>query len=225
MQFTDPTLIPSLLTAVVAALVATYLFRLWHRQQVKMYTDLPIMFCLCFIGTTANMLIHAIPILLQLEQTLFLFRIRSFAIGLSVIPMMGMVLNIWLSKYEKWHIRSLIAVVGYWFVVVFLGTTEELIILLTVPILLAFTLGLTATFVITWKTQRLQEVRSDLLVVALILAFLSQALKVPLMAAGLDPFVYLLTTAMMIMVGLALVNPWYKTVQKKSPEAVEVAAY
>ncbi len=225
MQLTDPTLIPSLSTAVVAAFVAIYLFRLWYTQPVKMYTDLPIMFSMCFTGLTADMLTLAIPILLQIELTLLLFKIRALAIGLTVLPMMVMVLNIWMSKYEKWHIRFMMAIISYWFIAVLLGISQETIILMVSPIMLVFTLGLTATFVITWKTKRLQEVRSDLLVVALVFAFFSQALKVPLMNAGLESLGFVMTMIMIIMVSIALVNPWYKKEQTKPKEAIETVAY
>jgi len=225
MQFTDPTLLPSLITAFVGFVVASYLFSLWYRQSARMYTDLPLMFSLSILGTGVNMLIHAIPLILQMESTLALFKIRSLAIGLSVIPMMGILLHIWLPKFAKWHVRLLVTIVFYWALVASFGPNQTSIILLTVPVLLVFTLGLIVTFAITWKTGRLKEVRSDLLVVSLLLAFATQALKVPLLILGLDAMTYLLNVAMMILIAIALVNPWYHRMELATEVTVQAVTY
>ncbi len=225
MQFTDPTLLPSLITAFVGFVVASYLFSLWYRQSARMYTDLPLMFSLSILGTGVNMLIHAIPLVLQTESTLALFKVRSLAIGLSVIPMMGILLHIWLPKFAKWHVRLLVTIVFYWTLVASFGLNQTSIILLTVPVLLVFTLGLTVTFAITWKTGRLKEVRSDLLVVSLLLAFSTQALKVPFLLLGLDAMTYLLNVAMMILIAIALINPWYHRMESATEVTVQAVTY
>ena len=216
MQIIDPTLIPSLISVVVTLAVAAYLFNLWRLQTTRILTDLPLMFSLSFVGTAANMLIHAIPILLGMESTLALFALRSFVIGLGVIPMVGILLHIWFPQFEKWHIRTMLLFVIYWAVVVLISPDETTIILLTVPLLMISILGLIITFAITWKTGRLKEVRSDLLVISLCLGLVTQGLKVPLMNIGLDPLVYLMNVIMMIMVAVALVNPWFKGMKKPS---------
>ncbi|TFG14348.1 hypothetical protein EU537_03975 [Candidatus Thorarchaeota archaeon] len=225
MQLTDPTLLPSFITAFIGFIVASYLFSLWYRQSARMYTDLPLMFSLSILGTGVNMLIHAIPIILQMESTLALFKIRSLAIGLSVIPMMGILLHIWLPKYTRWHVRFLVSIVLYWALVASVGPNQTSIILLTVPVLLIFTLGLIVTFAITWKTGRLKEVRSDLLVVSLLLAFATQALKVPFLLWGLDTMTYLLNVAMMILIAIALVNPWYHRIEATNEVTVQAVTY
>lgn len=210
MQITDVSFYPSALTAFVAIIGALYLYNVWRVQENRMTSDLPFLFSLSFIGTAANMALHALPILFNMELTLSIFRFRSLAIGLTVIPMIGMVFNIWLPRHAKWHPRALLAIVVYWISVAALGPDEPTIILLTVPILLVFALALTATFAVTWKTGRLKEVRSDLLVVALIFAIIAQGAKVPMMLAGLDALTYFFTAIMITLIILGLVNPWRK---------------
>lgn len=212
MQITDLTFFPSIITAIAAIIGAVLLYNIWRKQENRLTSDLPLMFSLTFVGTAANMLIHAIPILLAMEPTLILFRMRSLAIGLTIVPMAGMVFNIWLPRFIKWHTRGMLGLFAYWLAVVIIGPSEPAIILLTVPILMVFAIALTATFAITWKTGRLKEVRSDLLVVALIMAVLSQGLKVPLMNAGLDLLAYLMTMTMIVLVVLGLLNPWKKEI-------------
>jgi hypothetical protein len=139
--------------------------------------------------------------------------------------MMGILLHIWLPKFAKWHLRFLVAIVFYWALVASLGPNQTSIILLTVPVLLVFTLGLIVTFAITWKTGRLKEVRSDLLVASLLLAFSTQALKVPFLIWGLDAMTYLLNVAMMILIALALVNPWYHRMESANEVTVQAVTY
>jgi hypothetical protein len=225
MQITDLSLISPILTAGVAFLVALYLYQLWHRQPTRMFTDLPLMFSLSFVGTAANMTASAIPLLLQMEETFTMFRVRSLFICLSVIPMLGITLSIWIPRLAKWHPRIMAGIVVYWTLVALFGPTVELIMIMTVPILLVFTVVLMATFTITWRTGRLKEVRSDLLVVSLLMAFLSQALRVTFMNAGLSVVGDVFNLIMILGIGIALVNPWYRPETSKKREIAEPLAY
>jgi hypothetical protein len=205
----DITFISSFSTAIITAIVSVYLFRLWYKQSSRMYTDLPLMFSLSFLATAVNMFLNAAPVLLQIEYTYSLFQIRAFFICLSVIPMLGMVLHIWLARFAKWHIRIMVLIVAYWLAVTLLAPDESTLMALAIPVMLVFTLSLIATFVVTWYTGRLKEVRSDLLVFGLALAFVSQALRVTLLNAGLGVVGDILNLFGLVAVSLALVNPWY----------------
>lgn len=224
----DITFISSFSTAIITAIVSIYLFRLWYRQSSRMYTDLPLMFSFSFLATAINMFLNAAPVLLQIEYTYSLFQIRAFFICLSVIPMLGMVLHIWLPRFAKWHIRIMAIIAAYWTAVTLLAPDEGTLMAFAIPVILAFTLSLIATFVITWYTGRLKEVRSDLLVFGLALAFVSQALRVTLLNAGLSVVGDVLNLFGLVAVSLALVNPWYKPENRPReapPEEIEANTY
>ncbi len=210
MQMTYISVWSCAITALIAFLGAIFLFRIWHNQENRLPTDLPLLFSLSFLGTAANMTIYVLPSILIIEPSLTLFKIRSLAVGLATIPMAGMVLNIWLPNYARWHIRSMILIVFYWITVLLFVQSEPLIIVLTVPILLMFALALVVTFAITWKTHRLREVRSELIVIGLLIAVVFQALKVPLLVAGLEYVGFMMTTVMIFLVTLGLLNPWHR---------------
>ncbi len=196
------------LTALIAFIGSIFLYRIWAHQESRLPTDLPFLFSLSFFGTAVNMVIYVLPSLFLIDSTLTLFKIRSLAVGLATIPLIGMVLNIWLPHLSRWHVRTMVAIMIYWVLVLLLVQSEPLIILLTSPIILVFAIALTVTFAITWKTGRLREVRSDLIVLALTVAVISQALKVPLLVAGLEYIGFMMTTAMIFLVTLGLLNPW-----------------
>lgn len=225
MQTMDLTFVSSFFTAIITIFVSVYLFRLWKKQPTRLYTDLPFMFSLSFLGTAGNMLVNSAPGLLQIEYSFALFQLRAIIICLSIIPMLGMVLHIWLPRFAKWHYRVMAAIVAYWVAVVLFAPDEGTLMTLVVPVMLLFTLALLATFAITWKTGRLKEVRSDLLVFGLVLALFSQGLRVTLLNAGLSVVGDVFNLFMLAFISLALVNPWYKAESKPQEEAVEAVVY
>jgi hypothetical protein len=113
----------------------------------------------------------------------------------------------------------------YWVVVAAFGPDEATIMSLVIPVLLVFNLAMIVTFAITWKTGRLKEVRSDLLVFGLSLAFVSQGLRVTLLNAGLSVVGDVFNLLMLFIISLALVNPWYKKTPKRVEEPIETVAY
>ena len=225
MQILDISFLSTFTTSIITFFVAGYLYRLWRGQSTRLLTDLPLMFGISFLFTGAHMFLNAAPGLMLIEYSLTLFRVRAFFICLSVIPMLGIVLHIWLPRFAKWHNRFLAAIVVYWMAVAAFGPDEATIMLLVIPVLLVFNLALTVTFAITWKTGRLKEVRSDLLVVGFSLAFVSQGIRVPLLNAGLSVVGDVINMLMLFLISLALVNPWYKKKLKLSEEPVEAVAY
>jgi hypothetical protein len=65
------------------------------------------------------------------------------------------------------------------------------------------------TFAITWKTGRLKEVRSDLMIVSLLIGFISQVIKVPFQTAGLDWIPVSIAAMSGVIAAVALSNPWF----------------
>ena len=225
MQVIDITTLSSFTTAIITYFVSAYLFHLWYRQPSRMYSDLPFMFSLSFFGTGSNMLVNSAPGLLNIEYTFALFQLRAIIICISVIPMLGMVLHIWLPRFAKWHYRIMAAIVVYWLAVVALAPDEAVLMTLVVPVMLFFTICLIVTFAITWKTGRLEEVRSDLLVIGLTMAIFSQGLRVVLLNAGLSMVGDVLNLVMLAFISIALVNPWYKPKAKTNEEPIEAVYY
>ena len=144
-----------------------------------------------------------------LPDTMEVFRIRAIVISGSALPLLVAVLNIWLPRIEKYHTRITILSIIYWVIVALLGPSQTMIMSLLIPLLLAFSLGMLLTFGITWKTGRLQEVRSDLMIVSLAIGFISQLLKIPLQTMGLDWLVVSVAAMTDVIAGIALTNPWY----------------
>lgn len=95
-------------------------------------------------------------------------------------------LFIWDTRFKHRHPHILLVVGAYWSAVALLAPTAAIIMTLTIPILLAGFIGLLGTFIATWKTERLKEIRSDLLVVSILCLIATQVLKVPLASTGLS---------------------------------------
>jgi len=85
-----------------------------------------------------------------------------------------------------------------------------MIITAVMPVMLIMGVVLMATFVITWKTGRLQEVRSGILVIGLGITLASQVMRVPFDAIGLSLVVDLVLALGMVIITAALTNPWKK---------------
>jgi hypothetical protein len=83
--------------------------------------------------------------------------------------------------------------------------------------------GWLVMFTITWKTGRLKEVRSDLMVFATILSIISQGGKVAMMAMGIGFVADIITAISVITYTVAMVNPWYKR-EQVAVDSAELAA-
>lgn len=98
----------------------------------------------------------------------------------------------------------------------------------TIPLILVFGFVMMATFIITWKTGRLKEVRSDLMIVSIICGMASQILRVPLLASGFFYVPDILLMLSMVFTAVAFGNPWYRKDIKTreatvSPSEIEIA--
>ena len=215
LQFTfNLTLFSGLAASLVAAIMAVYLIVLWNRQENKLLTDLPLMFGIVFIAHASNQIILMLSEYGYLLMTLELFRVRAMIVGGIALPLVGVLLHIWLPAIRRYHIRLIGLVALYWFGVLLLGPTPEIIMLLHLPIILIFMGGMVLTFAITWKTGRLKEVRSDLMVFSAALSFIGQATLVSFTTMGLALIPAGITGFATALAALALINPWFKTDQR-----------
>ncbi|MHA1963197.1 MAG: hypothetical protein ACXACG_00635 [Candidatus Thorarchaeota archaeon] len=217
MQFViDLTLLPGLAASVLATIMAVYLIILWYRQENKLFTDLPLMFGIVFIAHAASQTMVLLSEYGYLVMTLEVFRMRALVVGGIAVPLVGVLLHIWLPRIRKHHPKIIGLVIVYWVSILLLGPTQEIIMLLHLPIIIFFMGGMVLTFAITWKTGRLKEVRSDLMVVSSALSFVGQAGLVAFMAIGLAYVPAMITTISTAMATLALVNPWYKVEARRA---------
>ncbi|MBD3406870.1 MAG: hypothetical protein GF411_12205 [Candidatus Lokiarchaeota archaeon] len=207
---TELTAFSALGAALLSLIVGLYLFYLWRKQNVSMYTDLPFLFGITFIAMFLNMLIQSLPGLGLVEATLLLFRIRSLVIFGSAFPLLAVILIIWFPQIQHHHNKILLVLAIYWVLITLIGTSESLIMILLVPILLVLIIGLVATFFVTWRTNRLKEVRSELMMMSLILSIISQVGGVSLRAMELGWIANLVNAIATILAALAFANPWYR---------------
>jgi hypothetical protein len=131
-------------------------------------------------------------------------------IGGAIVPVLGAILQIWTPSYQKYHTRTVLLLTVYWFSIALLGPSEPIIMILTIPILLIISIVMMITFIITWKTGRLKEVRSELMIASVLFMMASQILRVPFMSTSLFYIPDVLIGAAMICMGVGLANPWYQ---------------
>jgi hypothetical protein len=208
----------SIIAAVISILLSTYLFKVWHDQPARMYTDLPLMFGFTFLGQAINSLIQGLILGEFLPSTITVFRIRSLTICVSTFPLLGALLNIWLSKHKKHHLKIMGILVAYWITISLFGPSQNMIMLFHMPILIVLMLGLIATFFITWRTGRLKEIRSDLLLFSLLLSLISQLFRIPLLDIGAGFISDVLNVGAILVATLALTNPWFGKTSTDLPE-------
>lgn len=210
MQITSLYIISTLTAVIMSAILACYLIFRWSRQGTKMYSDLPFVFGVTFIMQGMNILIQTLIAATILPDTIEIFRVRSLVIAGTAFPMLGALLAIWAPRKRKHHWKILLAVLVYWLFVTVVGPDETTIMSLLIPVLLVMMIGLAITFAITWKTGRLKEVRSDLMLLCLILIIFSQLTRISLSDMGLVFIPDSVNVIATIIATVALVNPWYK---------------
>jgi hypothetical protein len=217
---TDLVLISSIATILISAVISVYLGRQWYRQEGHLITDLPLVFAISFVSQTLNMIILTLPNLGLLAPSMELFRLRSLVISGSTVPILGALLQIWAPSLQKYHNRLVYFLLIYWVSIALFGSTEEFVMITTIPVILILGIMMMATFVITWRTGRLKEVRSDLMIVSVLFGMVSQILRVPFIST---PFFYIpdvLLTISMVGTALALANPWYHRDKKVRVEEI-----
>ncbi|MGD2072601.1 MAG: hypothetical protein PVG65_03840 [Candidatus Thorarchaeota archaeon] len=196
--------LPTVLTIAFGLILSSYLFRVYFNQEVRLSSDLPFIFGITFAGLGAIMVLQLLFRTGVLEETLELFRLRAISIGLMALPMLWALLNIWANSYQHRHPHIMVTVIGYWLLSSFLGPSIISIMMLLLPVMLILGSGLVLTFIVTWKTGRLQEIRSGIAAIGLSLMLLSQVLRV---VVEIAVFVDLVIAASMFIITFALVNP------------------
>lgn len=207
----------------ISAVIGTYLSRKWFSQEVRLLTDLPLVFAIAFASQAFNIMIVTLQHIGLLQTTMFLFRIRSVAIGGSIIPILGAILQIWAPSIQKYHNRIVFLLGLYWVVIALFGSHEELIMILTIPVMIILGIMMMFTFIITWRTGRLREVRSELMIISVLFGMASQILRVPFLATSLFYVPDVLLTISMVLTAIAFANPWYyreRNLQSKEPSHV-----
>ena len=207
---TDLTLYSGIAASSLAATLAVYLIIIWYRQENRILTDLPLMFGIVFIAHASNQFIVLLSESGYLEMTLEVFKIRALIVGGIALPLVGVLLHIWFPRLRRHHLKILSLVTLYWVIVALFGFTQNMIMTLHLPIIIIFMGGMVVTFAITWKTGRLKEVKSDLMVFSAILSLIGQMGLVTLLSMGLAVVWSLLMVMATLCATLALVNPWYK---------------
>ncbi len=210
----DLMLLSGLAASFLAAIMALYLIYTWTRQKNRLLTDLPLLFGIVFVAHATNQTILLLSEYGILAMTLEVFKVRALIVGGIALPLVGVLLHIWLPRIQRYHLRIIGLITLYWVAVLFLGTSQEVIMLLHLPIIMIFMGGMVLTFAITWKTGRLKEVRSDLMVFSAGLSFIGQTGMVTLTAMGLAMVPAVITGIATALATLALVNPWYKVDQR-----------
>ncbi|MFW9808800.1 MAG: hypothetical protein ACFFE6_05385 [Candidatus Thorarchaeota archaeon] len=217
----DLVIISGLASIVISGTIGVYLFRLWRQQETRLMTDLPLVFAITTICQALQIFILTLPNIGLIPQSMELFRLRSLIIGGSVVPILGAILQIWAPRIQKYHNRIVLAVSAYWGLMALFGATESFIMITTIPIILIFGIVMAMTFGITWKTGRLKEVRSDLMMVSIICGMASQSLRVPLLGTIFFYLPDILLMLSMLFTALAFANPWYRR-ELKASETDEV---
>jgi hypothetical protein len=215
---TDLVLLSSMATVVIAVSLSGYLGRKWLSQENRLITDLPLVFAIAFVGQAFNIAIVTLQHIGLLPATMIFFRIRTIGIGGSVIPIFGAILQIWTPSIQRYHNRMVYLLTLYWLGIDFLVASETLIMSLLIPVLVINGLIMMATFIITWKTGRLREVRSELMVISVLFGMASQVLRVPLLTTSLFYLPDVLLMISMILTAVAFGNPWYNRGKKAKPE-------
>jgi hypothetical protein len=216
---TELVLISSMATVLISTVIGAYLGRKWLAQNVRLLTDLPLVFAIAFVSQAINITFVTLQHIGLLDTVMIFFRIRTVAIGGSIIPIFGAILQIWAPSIQRYHNRLVYLLALYWLVIDFVGATEQLIMSLLIPVLIIIGIIMMATFIITWKTGRLKEVRSELMVISVLFGMASQVLRVPLLTSSLFYVPDVLLTVSMVLTAIAFANPWYNRETKTSADA------
>ncbi len=215
----DTMIMSSLVAAIVSIVLSMYLFFLWYRQENRLYSDLPLAFSIVFTAHALNQMLLSLTMLGLIPASLEFFRVRALVVGGIALPMMVVLLNIWLHRFRKHHLRVMGLLTAYWVAIALFGPTQNIIMMLHLPLIITFIGGMVLTFIITWRTGRLKEVRSDLMVISTLLSLVGQVSLVSLSTAGLGFVSGVITVVATLLSTIALSNPWYQRKQVSIPEA------
>ncbi len=219
----------SIFAGIIAIVSASYLLNIWRKQDQRLLTDLPLFFGTSFTIIGMNMVMMGFMNMGIIPDIMPIFRLRTlFLISGSVLPLFVAILHIWFHRFRKYFKHAIGTLSAYWAIASLFGPTTEVIMILLVPVMIAIIFAVVVTFIITWRTGRLKEVRSDFIVVSGVLISMGQIGKIVLSAAGLAYIADILTAFGIIVGAIGLANPWFrakkKEVTKASPEYEEIGA-
>ena len=212
-------------SALSAFVASCYLLYKWKKYPNRLLTDMPFLFGIITVLITGNQLFINLVAIGYIPDTLEIFRIRAVLIGGIALPLYLLLLNIWAPRRRKYYPHVLLAFAAYWVGASLFAPSREIIMIMDIPLLLAGLLGLMATFIVTWKTGRLKEIRSDLLILGLLFMFISQVTKVWLLSIGFGWISDMFSSIGIISLCLGVINPWYKDdIRINEDQAIEVAS-
>ncbi|MGY5859227.1 MAG: hypothetical protein RTU63_07650 [Candidatus Thorarchaeota archaeon] len=223
---TELVILSTLTTILISTTVGLYLLRLWYKQANRLITDLPLVFAVTTLSHSCQVLVLALQNLGILEISLEMLRLRSLIISGSIIPVIGAILQIWAPRIQRHHIKILAGITAYWWLIALFGMNESFIMNATIPLILIAGVMMFVTFVITWRTGRLKEIRSELMLVGIPPAMGSQLLRVALLNTAFFFVPDLLLTISLVITGLAFLLPKRKGapgVSEDEPTPHEVA--
>ena len=207
-----------MLAAIIYVIGGIYLLNIWNKQSTRLMTDLPLVFGVFFFATSVNLFMLATMSIGIIPDTLDVFRIRALVIGASTFMLLAIILHIWLSRFRKYFKHILLLLIAYWAIVTLLAPTEALIMILVMPVMLIAIIGVILTFSVTYRTGRLKEVRSGLIVIAMVFGLISQLTKVTLIEMGYAFLADILTIMTAFLLVIAIANPWKPSAPKVAPE-------
>ncbi|MHA1480922.1 MAG: hypothetical protein ACTSQZ_05825, partial [Candidatus Thorarchaeota archaeon] len=219
-SYADFSVMMSFTSAAITLIVAVYLLLLWTRCENRLMSDLPLSFGVSAIFLCLTLVFAALVSGDYIPDTMEIFRIKSLILSGAIVPFFAILLTIWLPGRRKYHPHMVFSLIAYWTLTSLLGPTPEIIMMLNIPLMLVFLIGVALTFFVTWKTGRLKEIRSELVLAATVILFISQISKVLLMSLNLVYIADLLTSLGIIVIGIAIFNPWKeKKFVSKTPNA------
>ena len=220
---TELVILSSLMTIALSGTVGLYLFRLWRSQPTRLMTDLPLVFAITTMAQAVQIFIGTAPNIGLIQPSLELFRLRATIICFSIVPMLGAILQIWAPRIQKYHNRLVLLASIILVSISLFGPSEEFIMIMIIPWILVLGVVMLLTFVITWKTGRLKEVRSDIMIVSVIFGMASQSLRVPLLGSEFFYVPDVLFMLSMLFISIAFGNPWYRRENRRRQSVAPAA--
>lgn len=215
--------ISSGLSTIVSTILATYLIHKWYHQKARLPFDLPLMFGVVFVASALSQFFKSATLIGFLPDTLEMFRVRTLIIAWVYIPWSLVLMRIMWPSGEKWHMRLWGILTAVSIGVSFFAPTQAIMQAYHTVWILIIIIGVIVTFAITWKTGRLKEVKSELVVLASILAVISQVGQIVWAPAGMTWMGDVFTVFSVTFYTVALINPWYrKEMTSPIPEPVYV---
>ncbi|MHA1770714.1 MAG: hypothetical protein ACTSYL_08820 [Candidatus Thorarchaeota archaeon] len=220
----DPTLTIGILAALISVFSAAYLIHIWYSFPNRLLTDLPLIFGVSLAFQGLNTLLQTLVLAGVFPNTLDFLRLRAVVIGFLVFPILPGLLNIWAFKYKQYHLRIIGAVVIYWYTILLFAPTAQILMAFLIPVMIGIMLGFIGTFAVTWRTGRLKEVRSDFMLVSLLIILASQMLRVPLYSIGMSVLSDVMNAVGTIIAALAFIIPSLSRAKMQQEESPPVSS-